>query len=58
LNDQARAALYAIAETGAGPAEQVGLEPENIHLDADIPYIEIVPGKNKAFEALSLLGQG
>jgi site-specific recombinase XerD len=50
LNDQARAALYAIAETGAGPAEQVGLEPENIHLDADIPYIEIVPGKNKALK--------
>lgn len=50
LNDQARAALYAIAETGAGPAEQVGLEPQNIHLDADIPYIEIVPGKNKALK--------
>jgi len=50
LNDQARAALYAIAETGAGPAEQVGLEPENIHLDADIPYIEIVLGKNKALK--------
>jgi len=34
LNEQARAALYAIAETGAGPAEQVGIEPENIHLDS------------------------
>ncbi len=50
LNGQARAALYAIAETGAGPAEQVGIEPENIHLDCDIPYIEIMPGKNKALK--------
>ena len=50
LNEQARAALYAIAETGAGPAEQVGIEPENIHLDCDIPYIEILPGKNKALK--------
>lgn len=50
LNEQARAALYVIAETGAGPAEQVGIEPENIHLDFDIPYIEILPGKNKALK--------
>jgi len=50
LNEQARAVLYAIAETGAGPSEQVGIEPEHIHLDCDTPYIEIVPGKNKALK--------
>ena len=50
LNEQARAALFAIAETGAGPAEQVGIDPENIHLDCEIPYIEILPGKDKALK--------
>jgi hypothetical protein len=43
LNEQARWALYAIAETGAGASEQVALLPEDIRLNCDIPHIVIRP---------------
>lgn len=43
LNEQARQALYAFAETGAGASELVGLLPEDIKLDCDIPHIIIQP---------------
>ena len=41
LNEQAKWALHAFAETGAGFSELVGLLPEDIVLDADIPHINI-----------------
>ncbi len=50
LPEQLRCMLYAVAETGAGLAEQVGLLLEDIHLDCDIPYIEIVPRQKKALK--------
>lgn len=50
LNHQAKWALYAIAETGAGISEQVGLLPEDIVLDADNPHIIIQPRQKKALK--------
>jgi len=47
LNPQAKMVLYAMSETGASVSELVGLLPENIHLECEIPYIEIVPHKKK-----------
>lgn len=40
-NEEARWFLFAAAETGARPSEIVGLLPEDIVLDADIPHISI-----------------
>lgn len=50
LNPQARAIIYAFAETGAGPSELVGLLKEDIRLDHEIPHIHIVPRKKKALK--------
>ena len=47
LNEQAKWALYSIAETGAGLSEQVGLLPEDIILNCDIPHIIIRPRNKK-----------
>ncbi|OQP67229.1 hypothetical protein A3860_02395 [Niastella vici] len=45
LNEQARNALYAFSETGAGISELVSLLPEDIRLDDEIPHIVIVSRK-------------
>jgi len=50
LNEQARWVLHAIAETGAGISEQVGLLPEDIILDHEVPHIVIVPRHKKALK--------
>lgn len=47
LNDEARWFLYAEAETGARPSEIVGLLPEDIKLDAEIPHISITDRKER-----------
>lgn len=47
LPDQAKWVLYAFAETGAGLSELLGLLPEDIRLNCDIPHIAIVPRKRK-----------
>lgn len=39
--------LYAMADTGARIAELTGLEPEDIHLNAPVPYISIKDRKNR-----------
>lgn len=41
INKDARHLLYALADTGARPAELVGLLPEEIYLNVAIPYITI-----------------
>lgn len=41
LNDEARALIYIVADTGARPSEIIGLRPEDIFLDAPVPYIDI-----------------
>lgn len=43
LNDQATAAVHVLINTGARPSEVLNLLPTNIMLDAEIPYIRIVP---------------
>jgi len=43
LNEDARYVLYVVAETGLRLSEAVNLQRHTIHLDADIPYIEVLP---------------
>jgi hypothetical protein len=50
LNEQAKWVLYAMAETGAGVSEQVGLMAEDIVLNHDVPHIIIRPRQNKALK--------
>jgi len=45
LNDEARALVYLMSDTGARVAEITGLLPEDIRLDADIPFIHIQTNK-------------
>lgn len=47
LHEQAWWAMNAFAETGAGPSELAGLEPEDIVLNHEIPHICIVPRAKK-----------
>lgn len=44
LNDEAKAALYIFAETGAGFSELTGLLPKDIILNHEIPHIVITSG--------------
>jgi integrase len=41
LNDEARAVVHVMVNTGMRPSEIVGLLPQHIHLDAPVPYVEI-----------------
>ncbi|MCC8978916.1 tyrosine-type recombinase/integrase [Bradyrhizobium acaciae] len=43
LNEDARLILYILADTGLRPSELVNLQAKAIHLDAPIPYVDIVP---------------
>lgn len=43
LNEDARCVLYVMIETGLRPSEIVNLQEHTIHLDAPIPYVEILP---------------
>jgi len=43
LNDDLRLMIYVLIETGARTSEICNILPENIHLDADVPYISIRP---------------
>lgn len=43
LNDEARNVLYVMIETGMRPSEIVNLQQRTIHLDAPIPFVEILP---------------
>ncbi len=43
LNEDARAILIAMINTGARPSELAALTRDEIHLDANIPYISIEP---------------
>lgn len=50
MNEEGRWFLFAAAETGARPVEIVGLLPEDIVLDADIPHISIKNRKNRSLK--------
>lgn len=42
LNEEARAILLAMVETGARPSELCNLDAGNIHLDVPVPYISFI----------------
>ncbi len=50
LNAQARYILYAFSESGTGLDELTGLLPEDIFLDAEIPYIHIRRRKGRSLK--------
>ncbi len=52
LNEEGRWFLFACAETGARPVEIVGLLPEDIRLDADIPHIVIKDRKGRLLKTV------
>jgi integrase len=43
LNEDARLVLYILADTGLRPSRLVNLQANAIHLDAPIPFVEILP---------------
>ena len=43
LNEEARLILYVVAETGLRLSEAANLQQHTIHLDAIVPYVEILP---------------
>ncbi|RED25781.1 phage integrase family protein [Rhodopseudomonas thermotolerans] len=43
LNEEARHVIYLLADTGLRPSEAVNLQAHAIHLDAPIPYVEVLP---------------
>lgn len=42
INDDARRVIFVMADTGLRPVEIVNLLPQHIHLDAEVPHVEIV----------------
>jgi integrase len=42
LNRESRMIFLAMVETGCRPSELCNIKPENIHLDANVPYISVV----------------
>jgi len=57
LNDEARAILLTVIDTGTRPGEICNLLPKRIYLDAAVPHIEIAPynekGKRQEIKARS-----
>ncbi len=53
LNDEARLLVFAMADTGARESELIGLEPEDILLNEEIPYIWIRARENKALKTIT-----
>jgi integrase len=43
LNEEARLVIYVIADAGLRPCEIVNLNSKTIHLDAKIPYVNVLP---------------
>jgi len=47
LNRQAQLIAYALIETGCRPSEIANLSKEDIHLDAEVPFISIRPSEKR-----------
>lgn len=43
INEEARRVIYVCADSGLRPVEVVNLTPDCIHLNAEVPYVEIKP---------------
>lgn len=54
LNDQARRAVFLIADTGLRLSEAVNLNETTIHLDCNIPYVEVLPDGRRVKTADSI----
>ena len=54
LNDEARRAVFLIADTGLRLSEAVNLNETTIHLDSDIPYVEVKPDGRRVKTADSI----
>lgn len=44
LNREARGIIYLVAALGVRPKEAAAARPDDVHLDADIPYWHVAPG--------------
>lgn len=53
LNEEARAVVHAMVNTGARPSEIVGLLPQHIRLDCEVPHIEITSEGKKVKSSTS-----
>lgn len=47
LNEEARRVVYVMSDTGLRVSEVVNLLPKHIHLDADVPHVEVLPEGRK-----------
>ena len=53
LNKEARMLVYIMADTGMRESEVIGLDKEDIVLDAEVPHVRIRPKANKALKTKS-----
>lgn len=53
LNTDALMIIYALIETGCRPAEIANLAPDDIRLDAEVPYIHIRPREGREIKTQS-----
>ena len=53
LHPELKSLVYILIETGARMSEIINLEPDDIHLDTDIPYISIRPKANRQLKTPS-----
>ncbi|MGJ8564172.1 MAG: DUF6538 domain-containing protein [Alphaproteobacteria bacterium] len=53
LHPQAQLIVMALIETGCRPSEIANLEPQDIHLDVDVPYISICAKENRELKTKS-----
>lgn len=53
LNDEARAIFVGMINTGYRPSEAAGLTPERIHLEGNIPFIEITPEADRELKNIT-----
>ena len=53
LHPQAQLIVQVLIETGCRPSEIANLEPQDIHLDEDVPYISICAKENRELKTKS-----
>ena len=53
LHPQAQLIVLVLIETGCRPSEIANLEPQDIHLDVDVPYISICAKENRELKTRS-----
>ena len=51
LHQEAQLIVKVLIETGCRPSEVANLEPEDIHLDVEVPFISITPKANRELKS-------